>query len=73
MLETSAQARFMIPMAISIAYGVMFASFITLFLVPASYLILDDLGRLAERLHLSTGRSPSSAADVGSRPAEGSS
>jgi multidrug efflux pump subunit AcrB len=43
MLETSMQARFMIPMAISIAFGVLFASFITLFLVPAAYLILEDL------------------------------
>ncbi len=50
MLETSAQARFMIPMAISIAFGVVFASFITLFLVPATYLMLDDATRLARRL-----------------------
>jgi multidrug efflux pump subunit AcrB len=42
MLETSMQARFMIPMAISIAFGVLFASFITLLLVPCSYLILED-------------------------------
>jgi len=47
MLETSVQARFMIPMAISIAFGVLFASFITLFLVPSAYLVLDDLQRLA--------------------------
>ncbi|MDJ0864560.1 MAG: efflux RND transporter permease subunit [Myxococcota bacterium] len=44
MLETSMQARFMIPMAVSIAFGVVFASFITLFLVPASSLLLDDVG-----------------------------
>jgi multidrug efflux pump subunit AcrB len=49
MLETSMQARFMIPMAISIAFGVVFASFITLFLVPATYLVLEDVLGLAKR------------------------
>jgi len=49
MLEESLQAQFMIPMAISIAYGVIFSSFITLFLVPCSYLVLEDLLRLRKR------------------------
>ena len=49
MLETSIQARFMIPMAISLAFGVLFSSFITLLLVPVSYLVLDDLASLARR------------------------
>lgn len=43
LLETSVQARFLIPMAISLAFGVMFATFITLLLVPAAYLIVDDV------------------------------
>ena len=43
MLEKSMQARFLIPMAISLAFGVIVATAITLFLVPASYLILEDL------------------------------
>ncbi|MCG8590407.1 MAG: efflux RND transporter permease subunit [Proteobacteria bacterium] len=43
MLETSVQAQFLIPMAISLAFGVIFASFITLLVVPCTYLILDDL------------------------------
>jgi multidrug efflux pump subunit AcrB len=42
LLERSLQARFLIPMAISLAFGVVFATFITLVLVPVSYLILDD-------------------------------
>ena len=42
-LETSVQARFLIPMAVSLAFGVMFATFITLLLVPAGYLIADDI------------------------------
>jgi multidrug efflux pump subunit AcrB len=50
MLETSVQARFMIPMAISIAFGVVFASLITLLLVPCSYLVLEDLLELVPRL-----------------------
>lgn len=46
LLERSLQAQFLIPMAISLAYGVLFATFITLILVPATYLIMDDLNRL---------------------------
>jgi len=41
---------FVIPMAISLAFGVMFATIITLFLVPALYLILEDVNGLPERL-----------------------
>lgn len=44
-LETSVQARFLIPMAVSLGFGVMFATFITLLLVPAAYVILDDIKR----------------------------
>jgi len=42
-LETSMQARFLIPMAISLGFGVMFATFITLLMVPAAYAIVDDI------------------------------
>ncbi len=41
-LETSVQARFLIPMAISIAFGIIFATFIILLLVPAIYLAIED-------------------------------
>ena len=41
--ETSRQARFLIPMAISLGYGVLFATFVVLLLVPALYLALEDL------------------------------
>ena len=41
-LETSMQARFLIPMAISIAFGIIFATFIILLLVPAIYLAIED-------------------------------
>jgi multidrug efflux pump subunit AcrB len=42
-LERSLQARFLIPMAISLAFGVMFATMVTLILVPSLYMILEDL------------------------------
>jgi multidrug efflux pump subunit AcrB len=41
--ESSRQARFMIPMAISLGYGILFATAITLVLVPSFYLILEDI------------------------------
>ena len=44
--ETSTQARFLIPMAISLGYGVLFATGITLLLVPALSLIIEDVARL---------------------------
>jgi len=43
LLERSAQARFMIPMAVSLAFGVVFATLITLLLVPAFFLVIVDL------------------------------
>ena len=50
MLERSMQAAFLVPMAVSLAFGVLFATFITLILVPISYLILDDLQRIWRRM-----------------------
>ena len=45
-METSRQARFLIPMAISLGFGILFATFITLILVPSLYLILEDVKAL---------------------------
>ena len=45
LLEQSAQAKFMIPMAVSLAFGIVFATVITLLLVPCLYMILDDRER----------------------------
>ena len=50
MLERSMQAAFLVPMAVSLAFGVLFATLITLFLVPISYVILDDLRQIPTRL-----------------------
>ncbi|WP_027715851.1 efflux RND transporter permease subunit [Desulfuromonas sp. TF] len=41
--ETSRQARFMIPMALSLGFGILFATVIALLLVPCLYLLIDDL------------------------------
>jgi len=46
MLETSVQAQFLIPMVVSLSFGVMFATGVTLVLVPALYLLGDDIGKL---------------------------
>ncbi len=40
--ETSAQARFLIPMAISLAFGILAATVVVLLLVPALYMIVED-------------------------------
>jgi multidrug efflux pump subunit AcrB len=42
-LETSRQAQFLIPMAVSVAYGLLFGTFILLVILPASYLALNTV------------------------------
>lgn len=46
MFERALQARFMIPMAISLGYGILFATVITLVLVPSLYMIVEDAGNM---------------------------
>ena len=41
--EKSVQAQFLVPMAISLSFGVMFATLVTLVLVPSGYMILEDI------------------------------
>jgi multidrug efflux pump subunit AcrB len=41
--EKSTQAQFLIPMAVSLGFGIMLATFMTLFLIPVNYLLLEDL------------------------------
>jgi multidrug efflux pump subunit AcrB len=45
LLERSLQAQFLIPMAISLGFGVLFGTVVTLLLIPCGYLILDDFQR----------------------------
>ena len=42
-LETSTQAQFLIPMAISLAFGILFGTVIALVLVPSLYLVFEDV------------------------------
>lgn len=50
MSESSLQAKFVIPMAISLGYGVLCATLVTLIMVPCLYLVLDDVGRFLRRV-----------------------
>jgi len=50
LLEKSAQAQFLIPMAVSLAFGVLYATVITLVLVPSVYLMMEDAGRGLKKL-----------------------
>ena len=43
LLEKSVQARFLVPMAVSLGFGVMFATLVSLVLVPSLYLVLEDV------------------------------
>ena len=54
LLEQSLQAKFLVPMAVSLAFGIVFSTVISLLLVPSAYLILEDL-RSAVRWLYGTG------------------
>jgi multidrug efflux pump subunit AcrB len=43
--ETSLQARFLIPMAVSLGFGIMFSTLVTLLVVPCFYLLIEDIRR----------------------------
>ena len=43
MFDPSLQAQLLIPMAVSLAFGILFATGITLFLIPASYVAAEDI------------------------------
>lgn len=49
MLERSTQAKFVIPMAISLGFGVLVATFFTLLMIPAAMVIVEDLRQAALR------------------------
>ena len=44
--DKSTQAQFLIPMAVSLGFGILFATLLTLFLIPSFYLILEDIKRI---------------------------
>ncbi len=43
--ETSRQARFMVPMALSLGFGLLFSTLVTLVIVPSMYLVVEDAKR----------------------------
>ena len=49
-IETSVQARFLVPMAVSLGFGVLAATMIMLLIVPCSYIILEDAQRNASNV-----------------------
>jgi len=50
MFNTSVQAQFLVPMAVSLSFGVLFATVITLLVVPSIYLFFEDLFALRDRM-----------------------
>lgn len=46
LLETSLQARFLIPMVVSLAMGILFATVVILFLIPCLLLVMEDIKKL---------------------------
>ena len=49
LLDQSSSARFLVPMAISLGFGILFATVITLILVPTNIMIADDIERFFKR------------------------
>lgn len=45
LLEKSTQAQFLIPMAVSLGFGILYATFLSLLLIPTGYRILEDIRR----------------------------
>ena len=55
--ETSLQAQIVIPMAVSLAFGVLFATVITLILIPCQYVVLEDIKGLFRKKNKQTNKS----------------
>ena len=49
LLDESTQAQFLIPMAVSLGFGILYATLITLILVPLGYLLLEDVRAVSAR------------------------
>ncbi len=52
LFETSTQAQFLVPMAVSLATGIVFASVVILFVVPSLVIVREDVMRLVDRVGL---------------------
>ncbi len=51
LLEKSTQAQFLIPMAVSLGFGILYATLLSLILIPSAYVILDDIKRFFRWLY----------------------
>jgi hypothetical protein len=69
MLEQSFQARFLIPMAISLVFGLMSSTVLTLFALPAAMVVIDDIKRAVYLLWM--GRPRPDAANTAVAAADG--
>ncbi len=49
LFEQATQAQFLIPMAVSLSFGIIFATLITLLLIPVNYLIIEDIKSIFQR------------------------
>ncbi len=67
LFETSLQAQFLIPMATSLGFGVIFGTAVILILVPVTYAILEDVRHAVARLF---GRLPAAETDLSPRTAD---
>ncbi|MEM7257797.1 MAG: efflux RND transporter permease subunit, partial [Pseudomonadota bacterium] len=47
--EKSTQAQFLIPMAVSLGFGILFSTLVTLILIPCNYMVFEDLKALGPR------------------------
>lgn len=50
-LEKSTHAKFLVPMAVSLAFGVLFTTFVALILVPSIYMMIEDLKHLFKKVY----------------------
>jgi len=66
-LETSRQARFMIPMAISLGFGMIFATVILLVLIPCLYLGMENLRERLSAPHQPQRGQPKPSQEEGAR------
>ncbi len=55
LFEKSTQAQFLIPMAVSLSFGIIFATMITLILVPVNYMLVESLINRSKRVKASIG------------------
>ena len=63
LMDQSSSAQFLVPMAISLGFGILFATLITLILVPTNMLIADDIRRFVRRTVAPLNRDSAAAED----------